>query len=223
MGTMASQITSLTSVYSTVYSGADQLKHQSSASLAFVRGIYRWSVNSTHKGPATRNMFPLDDVIMIIQNLIAWRWLDSLSIKKKYYFDHLYFDMPGCREISFDMIGYTYYFFISYNIYAIICICVAVWTSFFYCDMITITMHLPIIIKRLSWNETVRVCWHVLLVLTRNYHLVVITSQFGGSLHGVCFNNPMFTMNSGRNRTIDRLLQISLIYLSGLRYRDWHS
>ena len=39
MGSMASQITSLTIVYSTVYSGVDQRKHQSSASLAFVRGI----------------------------------------------------------------------------------------------------------------------------------------------------------------------------------------
>ena len=42
MNSMASQITSLTIVYSTVYSGADQRKHQSSASLAFVRGIHRW-------------------------------------------------------------------------------------------------------------------------------------------------------------------------------------
>ena len=42
MGAMASQITSLTSVYLTVYSGADQRKHQNSASLAFVRGIHRW-------------------------------------------------------------------------------------------------------------------------------------------------------------------------------------
>ena len=41
MGAIASQITTLTVVYSTVYSGADQRKHQSSASLAFVRGIHR--------------------------------------------------------------------------------------------------------------------------------------------------------------------------------------
>ena len=41
-------------VYSTVYSGADQRRHQSSASLAFVRGFHRWPVNSTHKGPVTR-------------------------------------------------------------------------------------------------------------------------------------------------------------------------
>ena len=61
---MASQITSLTIVYSIVYSGANQRKHQSSASLAFVRGIHRWPVNSSHKGPVTRKIFPFEDVIM---------------------------------------------------------------------------------------------------------------------------------------------------------------
>ena len=66
MTTMTYQITSLTVVYSTVYSDADQRKHQSSASLAFVWGIYLWPgpVNSQHKGPVTRKMFPFDDVIM---------------------------------------------------------------------------------------------------------------------------------------------------------------
>ena len=57
MGAMASQITSLTIVYPTVYSDADQRKHQSSASLAFVRGIHQWAVNSPHKGPVTRKCF----------------------------------------------------------------------------------------------------------------------------------------------------------------------
>ena len=67
MGAMASQITSLTSVYSTVYSGADERKYQSSASLVFVRGIHRWPVNSPHKRPVTRKMFPFDDdVIMFV-------------------------------------------------------------------------------------------------------------------------------------------------------------
>ena len=64
MGSMASQITSLTIVYSAVYSGGDQRKHQSSASMAFVRGSHRGPGNSPHKGPVTRNMFPFDDVIM---------------------------------------------------------------------------------------------------------------------------------------------------------------
>ena len=64
MSMMASQINSLTIVYSTVYSGADQRKHQSSASLAFVRGIHRCPVNSPHKWPVTRKIFPFDDVIM---------------------------------------------------------------------------------------------------------------------------------------------------------------
>ena len=65
MDAMASQITSLTNVYSTVYSDADQRKHQSSASLASVRGIHRGPVNSPHKGPVRRKMFPFDDVTMM--------------------------------------------------------------------------------------------------------------------------------------------------------------
>ena len=62
---MASQITSLTIVYSTLYSRRRSKEHQSSASLAFVRGIHRWPVNSPHKEPVTRKMFPFDDVIMV--------------------------------------------------------------------------------------------------------------------------------------------------------------
>ena len=64
MGAIASQITSLTIVYSTVYSGADQIKHQSSTSLAFVWGLHRGPGNSPHQWPVTRKMFPFDDVIM---------------------------------------------------------------------------------------------------------------------------------------------------------------
>ena len=59
MSAMASQITSLTIVYSTVYSGADQRKHQSSALLAFCVGNSPVTVTSV-----TRKMFPFDDVIM---------------------------------------------------------------------------------------------------------------------------------------------------------------
>ena len=64
MSTIASQITSLTIVYSSIYSGADQSKHQSSASLALMWGIHRGPVNSPHKWPVTRKMFPFDYVIM---------------------------------------------------------------------------------------------------------------------------------------------------------------
>ena len=66
MGMISSQITSVKIVYSIVYSDADQRKHQSSASLAFVRGIHRWPVNSLHKWPVTRKIFPFDDIIMLI-------------------------------------------------------------------------------------------------------------------------------------------------------------
>ena len=75
MSAMASQMTSIMIVYSTVYSGADQRKYQSSAPLAFLRGIHRWPVNSPHKGPVTRKMFPFDDVISVTK--MSW-------ISKKY-------------------------------------------------------------------------------------------------------------------------------------------
>ena len=68
---MASQITSFANVYSIVYSGADQRKHQSSTLLVFVRGIHRWQVDSTHKGPVTQKMFPFDDVIMVVGCILS--------------------------------------------------------------------------------------------------------------------------------------------------------
>ena len=77
MSMMASQITSLTIVYSTVHSGADQRKHQSFASLPFVRGIHRWLVNSPHKGPVTRKMFPFDDVFMHLMLIIYSKLLGT--------------------------------------------------------------------------------------------------------------------------------------------------
>ena len=64
MSAMGSEITGVSIVYSLVCSGADQRKHQSSASLAFGRGIHRSAVNSPHKGPITQKIFSFDDVIM---------------------------------------------------------------------------------------------------------------------------------------------------------------
>ena len=81
------QITSLTIVYSTAYSGADQRKHQSSASLAFVRVIHRSPVKSPHKWPVTRKMFPFDDVIMDVHpNLVLYPNLaESCSSSSRIY------------------------------------------------------------------------------------------------------------------------------------------
>ena len=94
MSAIASQITSLTIVYFTIYSDADQRKHQSSVSLAFVRGIHGWPVNSLHKWPVTRKMFPFDDVIMhkitschyshcVLQSPSThWGWVLHICISK---------------------------------------------------------------------------------------------------------------------------------------------
>ena len=64
MSVMASQITGISIFYLTVCSGADERKHQISASLGFVRRIHRWPVNSPHKGPVTGKIFPFHYVIM---------------------------------------------------------------------------------------------------------------------------------------------------------------
>ena len=64
MSVMSYQITGVSIVCSSVCSSVDQRKHQSSAPLTFVRGIHRWPINSPHKDPVTRKMFPFDDFIM---------------------------------------------------------------------------------------------------------------------------------------------------------------
>ena len=80
MGAIASQITSLTIVFSTIYLDTDQRKHQSSASLASVRGIHRVPVNFPHKWPLSRKMFPFDDFIMLY-DILKW----SSSSKRELY------------------------------------------------------------------------------------------------------------------------------------------
>ena len=81
MSAMASQITSLIIVYSTVYSGTDQRKHQSSVSLVFVRGIHWWSVISSHKGPVMRRMFLFDDIIMVQYCCVQPRIKSNIPMK----------------------------------------------------------------------------------------------------------------------------------------------
>ena len=83
MTMLASQITSLTVVYSIVYSGVIQRKHQSSASLAFVREIHRGPVNFPHKWPVTRKMFPFDDVIMSVS--LCWGFTGGFHSQRVRY------------------------------------------------------------------------------------------------------------------------------------------
>ena len=89
LSAMVSQITGVSIVCSTVGPGADQRKHQSSASLAFVRGIHCWPVNSPHKRPVTRKMFPSDDVIMTLANFCTCTLesIHSQHILSKHYSD----------------------------------------------------------------------------------------------------------------------------------------
>ena len=77
MSAMASQITGIAITYKTVCSGTYQRKHQSSASLDFVRGIHRWPMNSPHNGPVKRKMFPFDDFIMHIDKSCMEQEIDG--------------------------------------------------------------------------------------------------------------------------------------------------
>ena len=120
MGAIASQITSLTIVYSTVYSDADQRKHQSSALLAFVRGIHRGPVNSPHKWPVARKMFPFDDAIMnlylgcVYVHLI---WNYNVSDSDCCVIIHVYFmyEVNVVVENSSHMFGRTRYEMFSFS------------------------------------------------------------------------------------------------------------
>ena len=119
-------------IYSTVYSGTEQRKHESSALLAFVRGIHRRPVNSPHKWPVTRKMFPFDDVIMSLCDWVPISYTDTFqayftdsnwkyitlfqdyaikqtkpSIKHRV---HLLWDTPHCPDIYFcDTHIYDFY------------------------------------------------------------------------------------------------------------------
>ena len=83
-------IMSLTIFYSADYSGADQRKHQSFASLAFVLGIcYRSPVNFPHKRPAVRKMFPFDCIIMRAQhckNCFSWFCEKCMNFERIYMY-----------------------------------------------------------------------------------------------------------------------------------------
>ena len=77
MSVLVSQITSVSAVYSTFFQASIKKKKKSSASLAFVRGIHRWPVNSPHKGPVTWKMFHKHWLIM---PLPGTRWSVSRDI-----------------------------------------------------------------------------------------------------------------------------------------------
>ena len=120
MGEMASQITSLMIVCSIVYSGADQRKHQSPASLAFVREIHRGPVNSPRKWPVTLKIFPFDDVIMklFITDRIHYacccRFMPQLSNNFSY---SLFIFKCFISHVTFQFPCYPQIIHIAYNLH----------------------------------------------------------------------------------------------------------
>ena len=98
MSAMASQITSLTIFYSTVYSGADQRKHQSSASLAFVRRIHR------HERSVTRKVFPFDHVITTTDIYLFWQHVFNIKYVCKRIWELPFASEYNCDNVHDDVI-----------------------------------------------------------------------------------------------------------------------
>ena len=127
MGTMTSQITSLTIVYLNIYSSADQRKHQSSVSSAIVRGIHRWPVNHPDKWPVTRKIYPFDDVIMpfryngvqvqlyLWHSLVGcgWLWLVSRPVGLHWVTLGLIYVCVVAKTLPSFIIGQDYFSLLS--------------------------------------------------------------------------------------------------------------
>ena len=161
---MASRITSINTFHSTVYSGADQRKHQSSASRPFVPGIHRWPVNYPHKWTVTRKVFPFDDVIMTInykailkviyqschmilpagnQGIIDMEWWMIYSEIKGAQYMQVFYNPKLCNVIHGVSITATalvrdctglIYLMDKYNIFHELCICVC---RVFFCVVVS--------------------------------------------------------------------------------------
>ena len=98
-------------VYPTVCLGAHK-KHKSSASLAIVRGINRWPVDSPYNGPVTRKMFPFDDVIMWNFVSVFSRKMLSLTIGNRSPVPQYFVITDACRVLrvcstNFHVFVYT--------------------------------------------------------------------------------------------------------------------
>ena len=114
MDAMASQITSVMIVCSIVYLCADKRKQQSSVSLAIVKEIDRWPVNSPHKRPVTQKIFPFDDVIMYYVNpavpqnaRMAWANIDGTAQRN----DAI--EALGCIQITSSSVSKQHFMFVA--------------------------------------------------------------------------------------------------------------
>ena len=194
MAAMASQITSFTIVYSTVYSGVDQRKYQSSASLAFVRGIHRWPVNSPHKGPVTRNVFPFDDVI--IYWLSAWYYSDHYWLFNWTYSNR-------CQRNGIEILDFLQEKSISLNYGLMCCNCGSLGST---CSslVVVLMLHFTCIQDFLKLNPNMFVNFPKLMSLMWVWGGTSAWFQrdFVFPFYGVCFNSLRFGDAYMRQRTL---------------------
>ena len=112
MSAMASQITCVSIACSTAGSGADKRNHQSSMSLAFVRGIHRGPVNSPHTRPVTRKMFPYDDVILCVPYLwYVGMWPIELQNIKQIFHATVYICMLFIDHVALSYVICIFHYY----------------------------------------------------------------------------------------------------------------
>ena len=128
MGAVASQITNLTIVYLTVYSGADHRKHQSSPSMAFVRGIHRWPMNSPHKGrQLRRKCFHLMTSSWLPPfYLLTWTW--DVSVARSWSAIPVLI-WSGCSRNAISTLYPSRCRFKNFNIFSFFTLCVFIGSS----------------------------------------------------------------------------------------------
>ena len=104
MSAIASDITGVSIPWSTVCSGSDQRKHQSSASLAFtVCWIHRWPVNSPQKRPVTGKMLPFDLTLLKIDRFLPFKVQILITFSSENY----YSDCIVIAKTFIDLAGGT--------------------------------------------------------------------------------------------------------------------
>ena len=116
---MSSHFTGVSFVYLSVCSGVDEWMHQSFASLVFRRGIHRSLVNSPHKGPVTRKMFSIDDVIMIrcCGHSLVGQWT---NLNFQYWRNRLWCRMSICQYVCLSMLVTWQYKFVTLRKYGLV-------------------------------------------------------------------------------------------------------
>ena len=121
MSAIASQITSITIVYWTVDSDADQRKHKSSASLGFWAGNSPGTGEFPHKWPVTRKIFPFDDIMWMLSHtappmqFMSWSTMTKFNLLEWFNICSVLHISGFSLSILCIILSFYFYFSISHH------------------------------------------------------------------------------------------------------------